>query len=730
MNTKPAESLQARKNIKAIQGLRGVSVFLVILAHSEFPFTRNGFVGVDIFFVLSGFLITRKMVDEYLSNRAASKRQGWISFTSFYLRRIRKIVPSAFFVIFIVFVVSLVYPQTSGTKVSVETDAAWALFFLANLNYMSQSIAYFGVPLSKSPLLHYWSLSVEEQFYMVWPLIFLSATSARGFKFIKINFNWRNRVRLFLLLIVILSLIIYLGQLISGDSAGYFSTLGRLWEFGSGALFALNKNKFKLVHSKVFQILCLSSCIVSFLFFSENNFRYFVVVIVLFTGMLILEIFENETFPRFALILENRFLLFLGKISFPLYLIHFPVIVFLENKGIKTGNFNFLVIFPGMLILASFVYKEIESRFMRISIPEVSKKSAARRTRYYPLNKDALRYSCALTMIVIILLNIQKTNGVPFFTSVFKAKVVQPWSPPYLSDGEVSAETSTTKVGLLPQPKISSSSSSLSLETQWQKILLASLKISNLPEGIQPNPSQLDSERIGVWDSCIIIVNDTPACNSGKENSRSTTYIFGDSYALAIAPMVKVALSLDDTKVLSRIHGQCLIPLVPPKSVNVRQECSEHRTSFYEEISRNRPYLIIGSSLNTDTFIGSKKDLYKGMLSEFTKLVQSADHVVIIGETPFMMDPRVCPGSKALLAGCFGSSLSRSYSRLLTEQAAKAAGADYIDITTWMCVNQKCPVIIDGTLTTYDGGHLTVGFSEKLAPLFRDKLKKLGLTFG
>jgi peptidoglycan/LPS O-acetylase OafA/YrhL len=128
------DTLQKRPVFTALQGIRGIAVLLVILSHSKFAFSNNGFVGVDIFFVVSGFLITRRMIEEYISNRKASGRQGWISFVGFYIRRARKVIPAAFFVIVVTLLASIFLTPLDSSFVNVVSDATWALFFLANLN--------------------------------------------------------------------------------------------------------------------------------------------------------------------------------------------------------------------------------------------------------------------------------------------------------------------------------------------------------------------------------------------------------------------------------------------------------------------------------------------------------------------------------------------------------------------------------------------------------------------
>jgi hypothetical protein len=265
------------------------------------------------------------------------------------------------------------------------------------------------------------------------------------------------------------------------------------------------------------------------------------------------------------------------------------------------------------------------------------------------------------------------------------------------------------------------------LISNWSRILASSLNLRELPEGIQPSPTQLDAERVAIWQKCLVIEVNNPSCNIGAGSAQRKTYIFGDSYALAISPMIFESRQSESSQIISWIRGNCMISSVQLPTKKVFQECSRHRNQFYAEILQSRPNLIIVSSLNSNEYVGSPQDLYDGLLSEYEKLVNLADNVIIIGETPFGPDPRVCLGDGRALSSCIGSSLSRLEGRLITEKAAKAAGAIYLDITPWLCINGKCPIVIDGVIATYDGGHLTKSLSEKLSPLFKQELARLGI---
>ncbi len=148
-----------------IQGLRAVAVLAVAFDHAHLHGFSGGFVGVDVFFVISGFLITQLLLRE-------AQRTGSISLTQFYGRRARRILPAATLVLVTTVIASVVllgYVRAT----SVIIDSIWATFFAANVKFGRDGTDYFSNDSPPSPLQHYWSLSIEEQFYFVWPVLLL-----------------------------------------------------------------------------------------------------------------------------------------------------------------------------------------------------------------------------------------------------------------------------------------------------------------------------------------------------------------------------------------------------------------------------------------------------------------------------------------------------------------------------------------------------------------------------
>ncbi|WP_243667932.1 acyltransferase family protein [Clavibacter michiganensis] len=217
-----------------VEGLRALAVVAVIVDHL-FDWPSGGFVGVDVFFVISGFLITGLLLKEY-------ERTKTISFLDFYKRRVRRIMPAALLVLVVSTAVSFLVFNVVRAQASLW-DAVWSALFVSNWHFASAGTDYFASDGPISPFRHYWSLSVEEQFYLVWPvLIFLVITFARR----RTPKNRVKRARLFTQTIGITVGVLIVASLAWGfyetsarPTVAYFSTFSRAWELGIGALLAI-----------------------------------------------------------------------------------------------------------------------------------------------------------------------------------------------------------------------------------------------------------------------------------------------------------------------------------------------------------------------------------------------------------------------------------------------------------------------------------------------------------
>ncbi|MGZ6670333.1 MAG: acyltransferase family protein [Solirubrobacteraceae bacterium] len=304
-----------------IQGLRAVAVVAVIADHLA-GWPKGSFVGVDVFFVISGYLITGILVREFESRQT-------ISFSGFYVRRIKRILPAGLFVIGATLCATRVLAGIDRYHFAAK-DAIAAVLFAGNWRFAHTGVNYFSQALPPSPLLHYWSLSVEEQFYFVWPWLML------GLLLIGLRLRfWRRehaRVVAGVAIAVIsgISLWFAFAQTTSNPTVAYFSTLDRAWELGLGALVAIAAQPLGRCDPGLrlaVAVFGLVGVLVSlFVVRSSPDFPAPWALLPTLSTAAVLGAGAGLT-SRSLLPLTNPFSQYLGKLSYSLYLWHFPVVL-------------------------------------------------------------------------------------------------------------------------------------------------------------------------------------------------------------------------------------------------------------------------------------------------------------------------------------------------------------------------------------------------------------------
>lgn len=330
-----------------IQGLRALAVLFVFIFHISSTFLPGGFIGVDIFFVISGYLVS-----SIILNKLENKK---FSLIAFYESRLKRIVPAYFFLLLVVSIVAA-FLFISTDIYAFRKLFFWSLIFNSN-NYFATLDTYFGAKSIENPLLHTWTLAVEMQFYLILPLLLLV------FK--------RKRTLNIILSIVILAFLSYSTYSISvgNKSLMYFSLLSRIPEFLLGVVAAsstIRSNNFIKKNSFFLSSVGLGMLVVCAFVYNEHTAFPGLAALVPCLGTLLILISSNNSINNFF---SNKVLVYLGEISYSIYLWHWPIMAFIrymnDSPELTLYEMLWTIVLSAVLSLVSYYLIERSFRYCK-----------------------------------------------------------------------------------------------------------------------------------------------------------------------------------------------------------------------------------------------------------------------------------------------------------------------------------------------------------------------------
>lgn len=376
----------SQKYIQSIDTLRAFSVLAVIFYHAKLEINNieiftGGFLGVDVFFVISGFLITKIILKEV--------DQNTFSLKNFYLRRIKRIVPLLILVIIICIPISI-FLLLPKNLIDFSNSSVFALLFSSNFYFLFDGMNYGEKNGLLKPLLHTWTLGVEEQFYLFYPifLIFILNFFKRYFFF-------------FISLIFFLSFICAQFLNLKFPDYNFFFSLSRIWELLAGGLISQIKIKnnliLKFLSNQIFQYILICVLILFFLFLSEplNHPSLNTLPIIFLTSILL--IISNSNINQIR-ILNIKFFSNIGLISYSLYLWHYPIFAFYRVYTNKVNVLEILFLIFLIFLISIISYKFFEKKFR------------------YEFNNKIVFIFLTISILLIFSFNliVKKTSGLDF----------------------------------------------------------------------------------------------------------------------------------------------------------------------------------------------------------------------------------------------------------------------------------------------------------------------------
>jgi len=729
-----------------IDGLRALAVSLVILCHLQISGFSGGYIGVDIFFVISGFLITNLLINEYQGNLAGAK-SGWISFRNFYLRRIKRIVPMALTVIFAALIYAyLNYSQARFSQV--RNDAIWASLFGANIHYMQESLNYFQQAQAPSLLQHYWSLAVEEQFYLVFPAFFLLVSRAK----IKAK-SWLVAPLVAVSLVSVASLVSAITT--ASPTQSYFSSFDRAYELGIGAILALvlALRKFNLTSTLGNLLSIAGIALIAFSVLSFDASSRFpgssALVPTLGTALILFSEINSAQLSVVGKTFARKPIVFLGKLSYSIYLWHWLVMIIVREQISGSPLLINTLIITATLLLSVLGYKLIEHPIRKLPIPVSFTQPIAISAR-----SKAISFAASATVIALVFTVATGRIDLGSTEEVVTSPVIQSTPAPTettistplptaSASASASAEPSiepsaTASITAQPTPIVKVLSYNQLLDAFKEKVSDGNM-LNSVPVKMTPTVSQLTPLRDAQWRTCMDVAVRAITCEFGNRAADKTAVILGDSFALATYPMILGALDLTKWHVIGLNMRECMVADVVPfhwtEAWGVISTCAPHRQWTFEYLQEIKPDLIFISDQPYHPIAIGDKDSgdahdqlwEEGLQRSLQTLKKLNSKIVYLGTPDSGWETSLigCTNAQGeLKKSCFGSVAKDRNYVVAQKYATEAVGGLFIDFKGWICDLGTCPPIIDNTPVFYDGAHFSEAFAAKIAPLLAALLRE------
>ncbi|MDX2813221.1 acyltransferase family protein [Streptomyces sp. PA03-5A] len=666
-----------------IQGLRALAVSLVVLSHAGVRPLAGGYIGVDVFFVISGFLITSLLLRELARNDRVSVRR-------FYARRALRLLPAST----LVGVVTLGGAWLYLSKVRFAEyvgDALGSTFYVVNLRLANAGTNYLNADSPPSPFQHFWSLAVEEQFYLVWPLLLWASWKLA-----------RRRTGLLAAPLAVLCAISFaLNVWVTGTSVSwaYFGSHTRFWELGAGALLALSAGRLERLPARVAGPMSwagLVSLVVAAVWFDDATPfpGPYALAPVLGTVLVLAGGCSPARYGAGAL-LSLRPLTWVGGLSYGWYLWHWPMLVILPMAWERPATVRFgLVCAVISLLLAWGTLRLVENP---VRFHHVFRGRPAR----------ALGLGAGLTACATA------------------AALVATAFPPLISSGAAAPELRGTLTGVTDP------------QTRLTELLEAPER--SLPVNLTPGITKVKGTLSAVYrDGCHIGYQSTatPSCVYGDRSAPKTVVLFGDSHAAQWFPALDRLARERHWRLVSLTKASCKVAAV----TTVYQgepytSCDRWRTKALARIRSLKPALVIASSSDTADLARPSADPRRqwtdGFERTYRELARSGAQVLAIEDTPWPKGDAVdCAGTHPQELERCASEIGQAVrdpdkKREITEAAA-ATGVSVVDPVPWLCgTGGDCPVVVADTFVYRDDSHLTESYAEAIAPVLDHEMTVL-----
>jgi peptidoglycan/LPS O-acetylase OafA/YrhL len=686
-----------------IEGLRAVAVLAVVLFHGEVPGVGGGFIGVDVFFVISGFLITGLLWREVST-------AGTVRLRGFYGARARRLLPASATVGVVVVVCSaLLLPPLLARRII--GDAIASALYVSNIRSAVQGTDYFtATSISPTPFQHYWSLGLEEQFYLVWPAVIIATAWLVRHARRRTGADATSSPGPYLVVLVLIGAMSFAASLVITrvqPPVAFFSLPTRAWELAVGGAVALTVAQWRRLSPLPAAVagwaglgVILLGCI---RLDSTTPYPGTAALVPVLGTALVIGAGCAAPARGVGRVLALRPMRAVGRVSYSWYLWHWPVqlvLVSLLWPGHPTtarlvGGLAGAALSGG---LAAFTLRFIENP-LRYAAPV--RRSAAR----------SLALGGAVTAVAV---------------SVGLALLVVVPNP--VGHGPAAPALTVTAAPVPTGRNVESYDAAVHHAfAQVQAAVAASADLKAVPSNLDPPLARAGAER---GPGCVLglFEVDQPECATGDTASMTTVALVGDSNAFMWSPLFQQLAAPRHWRLETLTKGACPLldlPYVNPIIGREYTECDRWRAQIIARLQTEHPRLIVLSMYRGYGATTSLRPYESAWIESLTRLVQqlrgAGSQVLVLGPIPqpnsvvpdclsvHLDDATACSLRRAKAVNQPGIEAETS--------ATKARGGQYSDLTALFCTADRCPVIVGNTLVYQDSNHLTPEYARLLAPV-------------
>lgn len=694
----PDATSRGRVFLPELQALRTLAVMLVVLYHLWPSYLQGGYIGVDVFFVISGYLISAHIIRGVTGGTR-------FSLTAFYVRRIRRLLPAALAVLAVVAIATALWaPQTTWNDTGEQVVAS--AFYVENWALLFNAVDYLGAAADSSPVQHYWSLSVEEQFYLFWPVLIML-----GWWLVR-RFARRPRRELLMIstgLLLALSLAYSIWATYDDQATAYFNSLTRVWEFAAGASLAVLLPSLRIPRGVAIALGWLGLAAITMaavLFTGGSPFPGWIALLPVLGTVAVIAGGSVDGPASLAPVMRLRPVQWAGDISYSIYLWHWPLIVLVPvilRHPLDTPLKVAVLVASLAIAWASKVF--IEDPLRDGPLPW-------RRTAASPRKRQVFVAALA-GMVVVSLLGgamwAASETRIAAGTAALDA-IGDPLTVPCLGAAALAASASCTDdatAKVVPDP------------------LIARRSLSG--ENCQQNGGSVAVLR----------------CTFGDESAGLKVALAGDSHASQWLGPLKLVAARNGWRLETYLRSGCFLQELPDSANGSDQRCATWNRAVEKDLVAGH-YDVLLVSARSSVIGGGPKTVEQQqadatrMRAAWGKVVGAGTEVIVIRDIPQPANDGVYDAPTCVLehADAYERCVTSEKGSLVPDPQLAAAkdlhGVAVLDATNSFCQDGRCPIVIGGVLVYGDGNHMTGLYAQTLAPaldaLLQTRLAELGIT--